>query len=95
MTTTKETFTRLYVRLGIAEALTDEQMNTSVYELGADSLDVVDLTIAVEEEFGIELPDEEVFAKPDAGFSGREALALDTPNQWIAHIERKISGKDT
>jgi acyl carrier protein len=29
-------------------------------DLGADSLDLVELTMAIEEEFGIEIPDEEV-----------------------------------
>jgi acyl carrier protein len=29
-------------------------------DLGADSLDVVELVMALEEEFGIEIPDEEV-----------------------------------
>jgi acyl carrier protein len=30
-----------------------------VYDLGADSLDVVELIMAFEEEFGIEIPDED------------------------------------
>ncbi len=32
---------------------------TSLRDLGADSLDLVELTMAIEEEFGIEIPDED------------------------------------
>ena len=34
-------------------------MDTSFEDLGADSLDIVDMTMAVEEEFGLEDMDEE------------------------------------
>ena len=34
-------------------------MDTSVEDLGADSLDIVEMTMAVEEEFGLEDMDEE------------------------------------
>jgi len=34
-------------------------MPPSVPDLGADSLDIVELTMAFEEEFGIEIPDDE------------------------------------
>lgn len=45
--------------LGVdAEAVTDAA--SFLDDLGADSIDVIELTIAFEEEFGIELPDEEV-----------------------------------
>jgi len=39
----------------------DEVVNTAsfVNDLGADSLDTVELVMAFEEEFGIEIPDEE------------------------------------
>ena len=30
-----------------------------IYDLGADSLDTVELVMALEEEFGVEIPDEE------------------------------------
>lgn len=36
-------------------------LNTKIAEdLGADSLDLVDLLMSVEDEFGVEIPDEEV-----------------------------------
>jgi acyl carrier protein len=48
----------------IAEQLGVEPENvtpeaTFVEDLGADSLDIVELVMALEEEFGIEIPDEE------------------------------------
>ncbi len=52
------------VREIVAEQLerdVNEVTNTSslVEDLGADSLDVVELVMKMEEEFGIEIPDEE------------------------------------
>lgn len=45
-------------QLGVSE---DEVSNTSSFvdDLGADSLDTVELVMALEEEFGTEIPDEE------------------------------------
>ncbi len=45
-------------QLGVSE---DEVTNTSSFvdDLGADSLDTVELVMALEEEFGTEIPDEE------------------------------------
>ena len=37
-------------------------MDTSFEDLGADSLDIVELTMAVEEEFGLENMDEDVLS---------------------------------
>ena len=42
---------------GEAEKVTDEA--AFVEDLGADSLDTVELVMAFEEEFGIEIPDED------------------------------------
>ncbi len=39
------------------EKLTDEA--SFIEDLGADSLDIVELVMAMEEEFGIEIPDED------------------------------------
>ncbi len=45
-------------QLGVAEA--DVKPDSSfVNDLGADSLDTVELVMALEEEFGIEIPDED------------------------------------
>jgi acyl carrier protein len=45
-------------QLGVEEAeVTDEA--SFVDDLGADSLDTVELVMALEEEFGIEIPDED------------------------------------
>jgi acyl carrier protein len=45
--------------LGVKE---EEVVGTASFteDLGADSLDVVELVMALEEEFGIDIPDEEV-----------------------------------
>lgn len=40
-----------------AEEVTDEASFTD--DLGADSLDIVELVMALEEEFGLEIPDED------------------------------------
>lgn len=46
-------------------------------DLGADSLDAVELVMAIEEEFGIEIPDE-------------DAEKLETVGQIIAYVQEKI-----
>jgi acyl carrier protein len=46
-------------------------------DLGADSLDTVELVMALEEEFEIEIPDE-------------EAETIDTVGKAVEHIAKKI-----
>jgi acyl carrier protein len=46
-------------------------------DLGADSLDVVELVMALEEEFDIEIPDE-------------AAEAIDTVGKAVDHISEKV-----
>lgn len=49
-------------------------------DLGADSLDTVELVMALEEEFGIEIPDE-------------DAEKMATVGDAIKYIEEKAKGK--
>ena len=46
-------------RLGVDESKITEN-SSFIDDLGADSLDIIDLVMALEEEFGIEIPDEDV-----------------------------------
>jgi acyl carrier protein len=46
-------------------------------DLGADSLDVVELVMALEEEFGLEIPDE-------------EAERITTVSEVVSYIEERI-----
>ena len=46
-------------------------------DIGADSLDIVELIMAVEDEFGIHIPDE-------------EATALTTVGKIVAYIDNKL-----
>jgi acyl carrier protein len=50
-------------------------------DLGADSLDTVELVMAFEEEFDIEIPDE-------------DAEKLTTVGQAIEYLEKKLSEKE-
>lgn len=47
-------------------------------DLGADSLDVVELVMALEEEFDIEIPDE-------------DAEGIDTVGKAVDYIDKKVS----
>lgn len=51
-----------------------------VEDLGADSLDTVELVMALEEEFGIEIPDE-------------DAEKMTTVGEAVKYIEQKTGGK--
>ncbi len=67
-------------QLGVeADEVTSEASFTD--DLGADSLDIVELVMAFEEEFGIEIPDE------DAEKIGRV-------NEAIAYIEQHAADKN-
>ena len=61
----------------------DEITDSSSFvdDLGADSLDTVELVMAFEEEFGIEIPDE-------------EAEKIRTVGDTIKYIEEKSKGKE-
>ncbi len=51
-----------------------------VEDLGADSLDTVELVMALEEDFGIEIPDE-------------DAEKAKTVGDVISYIDKKINGE--
>ena len=64
--------------LGVdAEKVTPEA--SFVEDLGADSLDTVELVMAFEEEFGMEIPDE-------------EAEKLRTVGDAMAYLNQKVGG---
>lgn len=64
-------------QLGVnAEQVTPEAK--MIEDLGADSLDAVELVMAIEEEFGIEVPDE-------------DAEKLASVNDIIAHVTKAKS----
>jgi len=66
-------------QLGVkAEEVTPEA--SFVDDLGADSLDTVELGMAFEEDFGIEIPDE-------------DAEKITKVNDAIKYIEEKTAGK--
>ncbi|MDR5709506.1 MAG: acyl carrier protein [Armatimonadota bacterium] len=67
-------------QLGVnGEEVTEEA--SFVEDLGADSLDVVELVMALEEEFGIEIPDE-------------EAEKIRTVGQAVQYIEQRLAAKE-
>jgi acyl carrier protein len=66
-------------QLGVKpEEVTDQAK--FVDDLGADSLDTVELVMALEEEYGVEIPDE-------------DAEKLTTVGEAIKYIEEKIASK--
>ena len=68
-------------QLGVkAEEVTDTA--SFVDDLGADSLDTVELVMALEEEFGIEIPDE-------------DAEKMTTVGDAVRYIEQKASASNT
>jgi acyl carrier protein len=68
-------------QLGVdANAVTPEA--SFVDDLGADSLDTVELIMAFEEEFGIEIPDE-------------DAENLTTVGKSMAYLEKKLAEKES
>lgn len=66
-------------QLGVKlEEVTDQAK--FVDDLGADSLDTVELVMALEEEYGVEIPDE-------------DAEKLTTVGEAIKYIEEKVASK--
>jgi len=58
-----------------------KQESSFIDDLGADSLDTVEVVMALEEEFGIEIPDE-------------EAEKITTVGEAVKYIEEKLSKKE-
>ena len=76
----KDKFKEIIVdRLGVdPNEVTDEA--SFIDDLGADSLDTVELVMAFEEEFDIEIPDE-------------DAEKLTTVNSALSYLEERLAGK--
>ncbi len=68
-------------QLGVDPAQVTEDASF-VDDLGADSLDTVELVMALEEKFGLEIPDE-------------EAEKITSVGQAIKYIEEKAGGKES
>ena len=62
------------------EEITDE--SSFVEDLGADSLDTVELIMEFEDEFGIEIPDE-------------QAEKISTVGEAVAYLEKLLADKQT
>lgn len=62
--------------LGIT--IEESQMDTSSNDLGADSLDTVEIVMNVEDEFDLEICDE-------------DAIEADSPNKLIELVEKELS----
>ena len=76
---TEKVKTVIAEQLGVkSEEVTDQAK--FVDDLGADSLDTVELVMALEEEYGIEIPDE-------------DAEKLTTVGDAIKYIEEKLASK--
>lgn len=65
-------------QLSVDEAEVTENANFT-QDLGADSLDTVELVMAFEEEFGTEIPDE-------------EAEKIQTVKDAVTYIEKRVKG---
>ncbi len=79
-TTTSPVFDR--VKKVIVEQLSVDEAEVTpeasfTQDLGADSLDTVELVMAFEEEFGLEIPDE-------------EAEKIQTVQDAVSHIEKNV-----
>ncbi len=67
-------------KLGVSEDEVKEE-SSFVEDLGADSLDIVELIMDLEEEFGIEIPDE-------------DAEKIRTVGEAVKYIEAKAEAKE-
>ena len=58
-----------------------ESESSFIDDLGADSLDIVELVMAIEEEFGLEIPDE-------------DAERMQNISDAISYVEERTAGRD-
>ena len=61
-----------------------------LYDQNLDSLDVVELTMAVEGEFNMEIPDDDVYCDAHT-LRGNAALKLNTPDDWVKYLEGRTN----
>jgi acyl carrier protein len=81
---TAERFKAVLADLSGYEAATISPRAHLMWDLELDELDIIELTLAVEDEWGLSIPDE---ALGDVS-SGAEGLRLKTVQDWVAYLER-------
>lgn len=66
-------------QLGLEEEVKLMSDTSLMDDLGADSLDVVEVVMALEEEFDVEIPDE-------------DAEGIETLGQAVLYVEKRLAG---
>ncbi len=79
MTVTEKVKKMIVEQLGVSEAEVIPEAKF-IDDLGADSLDIVELIMALEDEYGIEIPDE-------------DAEKMETVGDAIKYIEEHLANK--
>jgi len=79
MTVTEKVKKMVVEQLGVSEAEVIPEAKF-IDDLGADSLDIVELIMALEDEYGIEIPDE-------------DAEKMETVGDAIRYIEEHLANK--
>jgi acyl carrier protein len=79
MTVTEKVKKMVVDQLGVSEAEVIPEAKF-IDDLGADSLDIVELIMALEDEYGIEIPDE-------------DAEKMETVGDAIKYIEDRLANK--
>jgi acyl carrier protein len=79
MTVTEKVRKMVVDQLGVSEAEVIPEAKF-IDDLGADSLDIVELIMALEDEYGIEIPDE-------------DAEKMETVGNAIKYIEERLANK--
>ncbi|HNQ63550.1 MAG TPA: acyl carrier protein [Syntrophorhabdaceae bacterium] len=79
MTVTEKVKKMIVDQLGVSEAEVIPEAKF-IDDLGADSLDIVELIMALEDEYGIEIPDE-------------DAEKMETVGDAIKYIEEHLANK--